>query len=278
MAKNLLDLDRVPTIEELREFFRENDFSTATYQDIDYDTMPADEVELLEYIKGFMGDTWDDLSRDMGLKSDPSYYGKDNPLIAMRDSMENLAATGVMKLMLEMPERGVDILEDFTTKEDWENPEMLAAKADNMLTNAVSTLMQTMNYEEMAKVVAENPTYEDFAHGKPNNFRAKDFDRKWNHTRASIKVDSLDGLQTNDDGDEIELNICDINADVFEQVSSKLTEEAFWSKLTEDDKTILLLRMEGKTQKEIAEQLGYKTHSAVTKRLKKLKDLFLECA
>lgn len=170
-----------------------------------------------------MGEKWDELSREMGLKSDPAYYGKDNPLIAMRDSMENLAATGIMKLLEEIPERAEEFLIDFTTAEDWESPETLAAKADNMLNNAVSILMQTMNYEKMAKVIAENSAYEDFAHGKPNNFRAKDFDKKWNHTRASIKVDSLDQLQTNDDGEDFELNICDVNADVFEQVSSKFT-------------------------------------------------------
>lgn len=176
-----------------------------------------------------------------------------------------------------MPERAEELLSDFTTAEDWESPEALAARADNMLSNAVSTLMQTMYYEEVAKVIAENPAYEDFVHGKLNNFRAKDFDRKWNHTRATIKVDSLDELQTNDDGEIMELNIGDANADVFEQVSSKLTEETFWSKLTEDDKSILLMRMNGKTQKEIAEHLGYKNHSAVTKRIKKLKELFLAC-
>lgn len=138
MSKNLLDLDRVPTIEELREFFRENDFSTATYRDVDYDKMDADGVESLEYIKGLMGEKWDELSRDMGLKSDPSYYGKDNPLIAMRDSMENLAATGVMKLLEEMPERAEELLIDFTTAEDWESPKALAVRADNMLNNAVA--------------------------------------------------------------------------------------------------------------------------------------------
>ena len=74
MSKNLFDLDRVPTIEELREFFHDNDFSTATYRDIDYDKMDADDIEDLEYIKGFMGEKWDELSRDMGLKSDPAYY------------------------------------------------------------------------------------------------------------------------------------------------------------------------------------------------------------
>lgn len=35
--RTLLDLDRVPALEELRAFFRENDFSVAAYVDMDYD-------------------------------------------------------------------------------------------------------------------------------------------------------------------------------------------------------------------------------------------------
>lgn len=35
------------------------------------------------------------------------------------------------------------------------------------------------------------------------------------------------------------------------------------------------MSLDGKTQKKIAKHLGYKIHSTVTKRLKKLKDLFL---
>lgn len=128
----------MPEKEELREFFHEDDFSTATYRDIDYDKMDADEVEALEYIKDFMREKWDEHSRNMGLKSDPAYYAKDNPLIAMRDSMENLADTGVMKLLDEMPERAEELLSDFTTAEDWESPIALAIREDNMLNSAVA--------------------------------------------------------------------------------------------------------------------------------------------
>jgi hypothetical protein len=45
--------------------------------------------------------------------------------------------------------------------------------------------MQTMNYEEVAKIIQSTPAYEDFNHDKKNNYRAADFDRKWNHTRRS---------------------------------------------------------------------------------------------
>lgn len=46
--KTLLDLDRVPTLEELRTYFRENDFSVAAYIDMDYDKLDSESVGMLE--------------------------------------------------------------------------------------------------------------------------------------------------------------------------------------------------------------------------------------
>ena len=46
--------------------------------------------------------------------------------------------------------------------------------------------------------------------------------------------------------------------------------EQFRDKLTEQDKKILQLRYEGFSLKEIAEKAGFKTPSAVSKRIEKL--------
>jgi len=139
--KTLLDLDRVPTLDELRTYFKENDFSAATYLDIDYDKIGSEVVEALEYIKGLMDEKWEPLSREMGLKSDSSYYGKDNPLIIMRDNMENLVAGGVMKLINKKQDLVNEILAFFIDDPDVEK------HADDFLNNAVKTAMQVMNYE-----------------------------------------------------------------------------------------------------------------------------------
>ena len=48
----------------------------------------------------------------------------------------------------------------------------------------------------------------------------------------------------------------------------------FLATLSEDDRIIFIMRENGKTQKEIAETLGYKTHSAVTKRLQAMREQF----
>lgn len=271
--KTLLDLDRVPTLDELRAFFMENDFSAAAYMDMDYEKLDANTVEALEYIKGMMDEKWEPLSREMGLKSDSAYYGKGNPLIAMRDNMENLVAGGVLKLLEEHPERAAEILTEFDG-----NPN-IEQNADAFLRNAVETLMRVMNYEEVAEIVQSTPTYEDFNHEKKNNYRAKDFDRKWNHTRSGIQVSSLEEMKeaVNSEGESMATQVPDILSDVVDEVMSKITQETFWNSISAEDKKLLRMRMNGMSQKDIAESLGYKTHSAVTKRLQKLKELFNRC-
>ena len=176
--KTLLNSDHTPTLDELRAFFKENDFSTAAYTARNYDNMPPEDIETLEHIKGLMDEHWEPLSQEMGLKkSHSSYYGKDNPLIAMRDNVQTLVAEGVHKLVAEQPEKAAEILKDFMDEDgDFTVDE---EGADTFLHNAVETMMKTMNYEETAKIVQETPAYEDFNHDRYNNHRAVDFKRKW---------------------------------------------------------------------------------------------------
>lgn len=267
--KTLLELGRVPTLEELRAFFRENDFSTAAYMDRDYDKLDAGTVETLEHIKGLMDEQWEPLSREMGLKADSSNYGKDNPLIAMRDNMENLVAGSVLKLLTEHPERAADIIASFADDPDVER------NADASLHNAVEMTMQTMSYEETAEIIQELPAYEDFDHNRLQNYRGMDFDRKWNHSRAKAKAESLDALQEADD--EGTYPVPGSSADVEGEALAGILAKDFWASITEEDRKLLHLKMAGKTQQEIADILGYRTQGAVSKRLAKLKDEFEQC-
>ena len=162
----------------------------AAYIDMDYDKLDSESVKKLEHIKDLMDEKWAPLSREMGLKSDSSYYGKDNPLIAMRENMENPAAGGVMKLLTEKPDLANEILASFMDDPDVEK------HADDFLNNAVKTVMRVMDYEEMAQAVQENTAFEDFNHNKYNNYRSKDFNRKWNHTRSKIEIVSLNEMES----------------------------------------------------------------------------------
>jgi hypothetical protein len=269
--KTLLDLDRTPTLEELRDFFRENDFSTAALIERDYKNIDVETAETLGCIRELVDKEWESLSREMGLKSHSSYYGKDNPLITMRDNAQNVVAEAVYKLIDEKPENAADILNQFTD----ENGEF-TVNADELLHNAVRKTMEVMNYEEIAKVVQKIPAYEDFNHDKHSNHRAVDFDRKWNHTRAKTQTVMFGDL--NDDESDEAYDVADKSVNIEEEVISNMTQESFWSEITDDDKELLRMRMNDMTQEEIAAKLGYKTHSAVTKRLQKLKQIFKESA
>jgi hypothetical protein len=188
----------------------------------------------------------------------------------MRDNMENLVAGGVMKLLNEKPEMVAEILDHFSQDPDVEK------HADAFLNNAVKTMMEVMNYEELAQVVQNNAAYEDFNHDKFNNYRSKDFDRKWNHTRSKVETVSLNEMESavNDEGESAPAQVADSSVSVEDEVISQLTGQTFWDNISEDDRMLLRIRMSGKTQQEIADALGYKTHSAVTKRLQKLKEIF----
>jgi DNA-binding CsgD family transcriptional regulator len=78
----------------------------------------------------------------------------------------------------------------------------------------------------------------------------------------------------NDEGESAPAQVADKSVNVEEEVISQLTGQTFWDSISEDDRILLKMRMSGKTQQEIADALGYKSHSAVTKRLQKLKVIF----
>ena len=146
----MLHLDRTPTLEKLQEHFREHDFSAAAIRDIDYDTMPGDEVEFLEYVKGFMDEHWEAHSQEMG-SSSTNNYGKDNPLIAMRDNLEDLVFTTVLELLTEKQDTAAKILEQYFSDPDLEQ------KVDASLHNAIGTTMQVMDYPRLVQVMKRSP-------------------------------------------------------------------------------------------------------------------------
>ena len=106
----------------------------------------------------------------------------------------------------------------------------------------------------------ELPCFEDFdlKSGTARHSRAYyDFLRKWYHTKTkhpimlTNRIPHRIGIWTN-------------SADF------RLDWESFVKSLEPAEKRIIELKLQGKTQKEIAEIMGYKTHSAVQKKLVKI--------
>lgn len=66
------------------------------------------------------------------------------------------------------------------------------------------------------------------------------------------------------------------SADAHTQKEYEEIRDAFANTLSTTDREIYYMREQGYTQAEIAERLGYKTHSAVTKRLRAMREKYDE--
>ena len=141
--------------------------------------------------------------------------------------------------------------------------------------NALMTAQKTPEiFAALHKGETKLTAHEDFNDSVCENHDKINFLKRWTHSDTQLGAAlSLEEVMESD-RDAVE------NAsDFFSPAES--TEEAymelrngFLATLSEDDRAIFIMRENGKTQKEIAEALGYKTHSAVIKRLQAMREQF----
>ncbi len=112
------------------------------------------------------------------------------------------------------------------------------------------------------------------------SFQKIDFDRKWYHTRTKHPMVSYEKFQQ--DWQEFhggeEWDIADKSVKTQDEIVSELDIEAFTNGLSNKDRQILQLRRQGQSYEDIAKAVGYKTHSAVGKRLKIIGKLYEDFA
>ena len=135
----------------------------------------------------------------------------------------------------------------------------------------VPKIMAKHNMNEIIAVAAEYRCFEDFDYRKSR--QKIDFYRKWYHTRAkNVTVESLEEIKERyaENNDGMEWDIPDEDSDMNRAVLEPMAVNEFLASLGETDRQILTMRMEGITLEKIAEKLGFKTHSAVHKRIRKI--------
>lgn len=141
---------------------------------------------------------------------------------------------------------------------------------DIYLRHIVPNVMKKHRMDEIIQVAREYPCFEDFDFRKSN--QKTDFIRKWYHTRTKHPMISLEEFQEAyaDAHGGQEYEEPDPSQNVEETVVAQALVDQFKATLSEKDMQILELRMSGDTLEEIAEKLGYKNHSGVLKRIRKI--------
>ena len=289
---SLLDNPGPPTLDQLKVRFQANDFTT---EQSSYDPSKATDAQNQIYVKAksFFAEAWDRQQKAMGGKSSLRNFSDAYPLQVLENANEDLVAGTVTQILADtdLTQRIFDSWEPKIAKAiatyaesvgkscddlaDEEVEMVIAQFASDLQGNAMNLLMQTENVPALLSELKLMQTHEDFSEQAMENWDKIDFDRKWDHTRTRIgRLLSSEDIEP--DVLERGQNVLDDGAEysIEEQIFEQQLEEAFMKTLDSTELEICRLWRLHYTQAQIAEALGYKTHSAITKRLAKMREKF----
>lgn len=159
-------------------------------------------------------------------------------------------------------------VDDLTDEEIHTIVEKVAGVIDETL---IETVMQGQQVPAIFGISKKIPQHEDFT--EQLNQDKINFYNKWTHCKTKLGAPLFFSELSEDESTRVKNFFANNPAE--EQRYIFLRDE-FAKTLSITDKEIYYLSEKGLTQKEIADRLGYKTHSAVSKRMKIMNKGFKE--
>lgn len=279
------------TDEELKDLFRTNDYTTYVSK-YDKSKATAAENRIHSRAKELFYKAWCSQLLGMGGKASLKNFSKDYPVKLLEQTDENMIAEQVVNVLNDESKLQFVFevfftsmkkpLEDALTEQaaalgksldDLNDDEIMQAVdkvADRLMNFMIGKMMISQSVPEIMQITKKHGSHEDFNLNVKVNHDRIDFERKWEHTRTKLgRMLSFDEL----DPDDESLTCWDDESRDGEQAFVELTQRFLASLEDETDKDIVLFKLKGKTQSEIAETLGF-SQSAIAKRLKKIKAKF----
>lgn len=249
------------TLDKLREAFHNNDFSTMPVKDPS--EYSGKESALYNRVLRIVNAEWKTISKSLGLTHPQDCYSKDYPPELIRDRVQRIIADNVVRLCSNKRTLW-NMVWHFIL------PAFLKRKDGNeALHNTTNALVQTLDIEGLAQSAKEFSCDEDFNPNKALNYPKMDHDKKWNHTRARIKVASLDELaEHSPDGEPMQIPD---KTNVENAADIHILLEQMFENATEQEREIIRLLSEGYTQTEIAKRLGV-SQSTISRKVKKFRN------
>lgn len=279
------------TDEELKAIFRRNDYTTYVPK---YDARKATAMEnrIHSRAKELFYKAWCSQLRGMGGKASLKNFSKDYPVKLLEQTDENIIAEQVVNVLNDesklqsvfevfftsMEKPLEDALSKQTTLlgktfEELTDEEIMRAVdkvADRLMNFMIGKMMVSQSVPEILQITKKHGAQEDFNPSVKDNHDRIDFERKWDHTRTKLgKMLSFDELDPYNES----LAYWDDDPMDDEAALADLTKRFLASLDDETDRNIVIFKLKGKTQSEIAETLRF-TQGAIAKRLKKIKVKF----
>lgn len=172
------------------------------------------------------------------------------------------------------------IRKKFETEMDWSFQRLFMMDIDdevpwldykhfsNLVGNITDLIVEEQNWQPFIDEVWRNRDADDYS---GNSVHKRDFNRSWYHDRnhKHLSIEEIAETGAMIDG-EMLFDIPNPEAEFESNVLQKIGIEQFERKLTEQDKQILQMRMDGSSLKDIAAAVGFKTPSAVSKHIEKI--------
>lgn len=279
------------TDEELKAIFRAHDYTTYVPK-YDARTATAEENKVHSRAKALFYKSWCGQIRGMGGKASLKNFSKDYPVKLLEQTDENIIAEQVVEVLND-ESKLQDVFEVFFTSMEKPLDDALTAQAaslgktleeltdeeimravdkvaDSLMNFMIGKMMVSQSVPEILQITKKHGAQEDFNPSVKDNHDRIDFERKWDHSRTKLgKMLSFDEL----DPDDESLAYWDDELIDDEAAFLDLTQRFLNSLDDYTDRDIVMFKLKGKTQSEIAETLGF-TQGAIAKRLKKIKVKF----
>lgn len=279
------------TDEELKAIFRANDYTTYVPK-FDARTATAEENKIHSRAKELFYKSWCGQLRSMGGKASLKNFSKDYPVKLLEQTDENIIAEQVVNVLND-ESKLQSVFEVFFTSMEKPLEDALSAQAaslgkmleeltddeimravdkvaDALMNTMIGKMMVSQSVPEILQITKKHGAQEDFNPSVKDNHDRIDFERKWDRTRTKLgKMLSFDEL----DPDDESLAYWD-DEPIDEEAAFVDLTQRFLASLDDDtDRDIVVFKLKGKTQSEIAETLCF-TQGAIAKRLKKIKAKF----
>lgn len=170
---------------------------------------------------------------------------------------------------------GLGFQELFGLDQKQEIPYLSYQQWSNLIRNAMDRIIAEQNWQPVIDGIWNSRTPEDYSEYYSRVKAA--FESQWNHsrTKAGKGMLSLEAIMESGPERKSLFEIPD-RTDYSEEAVTRLCLSQFLSMLSGKDRDILQLKSDGLPDWEIAERVGYKTHSAVVKRMKRISECFDE--
>ena len=274
-------------LNELQSFFQQNDFTSNMALEREHN-FEGEQAKIYVRTKKIFGEYWLGNLRNLGVKRKMKNFSKEHPVNFLENADADYFSEQISEIyadpnklseyidrFFEMYEEpvilGLDCyaksvnkeIDDLTDDEIHTVIEKVAGVIDETL---IETVMQGQQVPAIFGISKRIPQHEDFT--EQLNQDKINFYNKWTHANTKLGAPLLFSELSEDESTGIEGAINFFDKNPAEEQLYKFLREEFAKNLNSTDREIYYLAEQGYKQKEIAKRLGYKTHSAVSKRMK----------